>query len=256
MKRLKNPKMAIFIICSLMVIIWSIGITYLYAFPQDNNNSLPIIKQEEYDIPPLESKGLSDFLVVFSLIGLTLPAELSIVFLAEVVIGSAMNLDRKDMNFMRLLRVIGIGALLSIITAIMFYLVVYPAIHDLHAYTKPDTIVYETELEPNFTFGGAVTLLFFGLLFINSYHFIAFHLLQNLNLKASAFALVIPIIAYPVFWNGLVKQYTIDDFGEKTGSFFTGMLIISTAFILVYFFVLMWRLSLIGTAAEERQKVQ
>ncbi|TET29249.1 MAG: hypothetical protein E3J70_07500 [Candidatus Heimdallarchaeota archaeon] len=103
--------------------------------------------------PPLNTTAsLPRFNTIFTMMAFNFPIELAIVFFAEMVFSSIVRSDRKKMNFLRLLILLGSASALTVVNSLNHYFLIWPAMHDwpIHAgHTYNDTsIIPSGELKP------------------------------------------------------------------------------------------------------------
>ncbi|MHA1124698.1 MAG: hypothetical protein ACTSO7_03620 [Candidatus Heimdallarchaeota archaeon] len=212
-------------------------------------------------LPPLgNGTTLPNFSTVFSLMALNLPIEIIFVFLGEVLMGTALKLDPKRLNIKRLGIMIGSALALTIFTSLVYYLMVWPAIHDLAIHnqsfledpiTEEFTVPFYGDAQPMFSLGVDIVLLSFAMIFILGLHFLALKFIQGLTYLASALSMMFPLIYFPIFWNAISKEIINKFFMETTGEYFTFSLVIAGFFMLGSILLLLWQLTLIGTPVAE-----
>ena len=266
------------IIASAMFLIVNIGSYYVLAktdnsyvlFTNENDSAGSELGSNVNEIisPPLGNETtLPKWTTMFSLMALLLPIEIVIVFSAEIILGTSLKLDPKKKNLQRLGIMLGSSAALSVFGGIIHYLLVYPAIHDIpiHKYTFiiPGT---DNQTSPQYgiaqTFYGLgvdVVLLALSMLLILGLHFLAFKFIQGFNWTSTSVSTGLGLIFFPSIWAILIKQVTEKEFIETTGSLWTIMTIIACGFILFLLLLLLWKLTLVGTAPKmetEQQKYQ
>ncbi len=232
-KRLK--KSIFMIIAAMVVIVWNVGCYNLIAkqginlFGPSINNT-PIIDDPTTNIdyiidPPLGNEtSLPKFTTLFTLMAFNLPMEILIIFLAEIVLGSILRIERQRMTFLRLLLLLGSAIALTIANSVIHYFAVWPAMHDWPIHrelTFNDTSTYE--LVPQY--GGAevfnskgVDFLLFmvAMIVIVGMHFPVFKYLLRYNNLLSGLSLVIPFLNYFIVWFLLSRQVTANNFWERT----------------------------------------
>ena len=279
MRKSTLTKATFFVVAIAFLIVWNIGSYHVVAnkgldfitpainsAPEDPNLGTNVIIGE-ID-PPLGNATRPGIGAMFSMMALVLPTEMTLVFLAEIIISSAIGIDPKKKSLTRLGIMLGSASAISVISGIVHYLLVYPAIHDIpiHKYTylEPGTgiTVDDVYIDPVYLpqYGDAATFFSYGLdifflilaaVIIIGIHFPAFRFIQGLNNTASGISLALPLIAYPIIWNMLVSQETVRAFDETTGNIWTLTLIIGMGFVLLIVALLIWKLTLIGTAPKE-----
>ena len=230
-------------------------------------NSVPVITNPTTQVdqiinPPLgNTTSLPGFTTIFSLMALNLPINIIFVFLGEVLMGTALKLDPKRLNIKRLGIMIGSALALTVLTSLVYYLMVWPALHDLAIHnqaTFDDPKTPELEATPQyggaetfFTKGVDVVLLLFAMIIILGLIFLALKFIQGLTYLTSGTTLIFPLIYFPIFWSSLTKEITNKFFMEKTGTHFTFTLVIAGFFLLGSILLLIWQLTLIGTPVAE-----
>jgi len=286
MTRMKGMKRTAFIlIVSLAILVYNVGTYNLVAkkgidilspmYNEGPPGQTDITTDQEIDPPLGNQTVLPGFNAIFTMMVFNFPIELTIVFFAEMVFTSLVREDRKKMNFLRLLLLLGSAAALTVVNSINHYFLIWPAMHDwpIHAeHTYNDTSVNPAgELKPLYGenqdtfFSPAVTILIFiaAALIILGTHFLAFKYIQRLSYLNSGVSLIMPAIYYPIIWNTLARQTRELDFYEKTGNQFMFALIISGVMLLSIILILLWNLTLVGTqparktaAMESQEKYQ
>lgn len=263
-------KSTFLVIVAALLVIWSISSYYVVA-----NNNFSVFKPttdsipdetnfgtnqvEEVINPPLgNNTNRPGWYAVFSFMVMNLPLEITLVFSAEIIIGSASKMDPKKLNMRRLGLMFGSASAISVFSGIIQYFLIYPAIHDLPIHNKTYVDLITEEILPQY--GGAPTfysegvdilLLIVSMILLLGFHFLAFKYIQGLKYVTSSISLALPIIAYPLIWSGLTKQVTERAFYEKYSSMFILLLIIAVGYILMVFILFIWRLSLVGTAPKK-----
>ncbi|MHA1366250.1 MAG: hypothetical protein ACTSXA_08860 [Candidatus Heimdallarchaeota archaeon] len=273
MQKKNLMKFAIFMFAVMLMVGWNY-VSFRVVAQGDFNlfdnpattNSLPEITnpttQVDYIVdPPLgNSTSLPGFTTVFSLMALNLPVQIIFVFLAEVLMGTALKLDPKRLNIKRLGIMIGSALALTVVVSLVYYLMVWPAMHDLAIHnqgTFNDPITEEQNIlqyggaQTFFTKGVDILLLVFAMIFIMGFNFLAFKFIQRLTYLTSALSIAYPLVYFPIFWSALSKEITEKFFMEKTGTHLTFTLIVSLFFILGSVLLLIWQLTLIGTPVAE-----
>ena len=126
-----------------VLIVYNVGSFYVVAYkgqdifaPSANNQPLPTpdpsTNIDNVINPPLGNETtLPNATALFTLMVFNLPIEIAIVFLVEMLVGSMFRTEKKRMNFLRLLLLLGSAALLSIGSSTIQYFAVWPAMHDL-----------------------------------------------------------------------------------------------------------------------------
>jgi hypothetical protein len=271
MTRMKGLKKTIFIlVVSAAVLLYNIGTYYVIAekgvdllspmYNEGPPGQPGISPNADQSIdPPLGNiTDLPRFNTIFTMMAFNFPIEITIVFFAEMVFSSLVKADRKKMNFLRLLILLGSAAALTVVNSVNHYFLVWPAMHDwpIHAgHTYNDTTVNPSVLKPLYGenqatfFSPAVTILVLiaAAIIILGIHFLAFKYIQRLSFLNSGVALIMPAIYYPVIWNTLARQTRELQFFEETGNQFMFALIVSGLFLLTTVLILIWNLTLLGT---------
>ncbi|MHA1121504.1 MAG: hypothetical protein ACTSPC_01665 [Candidatus Heimdallarchaeota archaeon] len=157
-RKLGLKKTAFILIVSAAILLYNIG-TYdlianqgvdilapMYNEGQPGDTEItPNAGQEIY--PPLGNQTyLPKANTIFTMMVFNFPIELAIVFFAEMVFSSIVKSDRKKMNFLRLLILLGSASALTVVNSLNHYFLVWPAVHDwpIHAgHTYNDTTTYE-----------------------------------------------------------------------------------------------------------------
>ncbi|NHJ33544.1 MAG: hypothetical protein FK732_11855 [Asgard group archaeon] len=164
MSRMKGmKKTALILVISVVVLLYNIGTYNLIAEKgidilnpmynegqPDRLETNPTINQE-IDPPLGNQTNLPRFNTIFTMMAYNFPIEIAIVFFAEMVFSSLVRSDRKKMNFLRLLILLGSAAALTTVNSLNHYFLVWPAIHDwpIHAgHTYNDTSVSPYVLRP------------------------------------------------------------------------------------------------------------
>ncbi|NPE08933.1 MAG: hypothetical protein GNW80_11685 [Asgard group archaeon] len=272
MMRMQGMKKTAFIlIVSAAILLYNIGtynliaeqgvdiLTPMYNEAQPGETEITPILNQEIDPPLGNQTSLPKFNTVFTMMVFNFPIELAIVFFAEMVFSSIVKSDRKKMNFLRLLILLGSASALTVVNSLNHYFLIWPAIHDwpIHAgHTYNDTSITPSELKPLYGeqdtfFSPAVTILIFiaAAIIILGTHFAAFKFIQKLSLTCSGVSLLMPALYYPIIWNSLARQTRAQDLLEKTGNQFMFALIFSGLFLLTIVLILIWNLTLVGTKA-------
>ncbi len=158
MRKQGLKKTAFILIVSAAILLYNIGTYDLIAnqgvdiLTPMNNESQPgdtVITPNADQVidPPLGNQTiLPKFNTVFTMMVFNFPIELAIVFFAEMVFSSIVKTDRKKMNFLRLLILLGSASALTVVNSLNHYFLIWPAIHDwpIHAgHTYNDTSTYE-----------------------------------------------------------------------------------------------------------------
>ncbi len=278
LKRLK--KNALILIVTAVLLAYNVGSFYVVAYKgvdifTPSSKSIPPPEEAipEVDIdrvidPPLgNTTHLPNATTFFTLMVFNIPIEITIVFLAEILVGSILNADRQRMTFVRLLILLGSALLLSVGTSAIHYTAVWPALHDIpinsgHTYNQTVTLTNGTQIvvvmpqyggaQTFFTLGVDIVLLIVAIIVILGLHLVAFKYIQKLKWSITGVSLVIPALYYFVIWNSLARQVTVDLFWKKTGSHFNLSLIFALGFILMVLLILLWNLTLAGTKPEEK----
>ncbi|MHA1186642.1 MAG: hypothetical protein ACTSSK_07175, partial [Candidatus Heimdallarchaeota archaeon] len=211
-------KFAIFMFAVMLMVGWNY-VSFRVVAQGDFNlfdnpattNSLPEITnpttQVDYIVdPPLgNSTSLPGFTTVFSLMALNLPVQIIFVFLAEVLMGTALKLDPKRLNIKRLGIMIGSALALTVVVSLVYYLMVWPAMHDLAIHnqgTFNDPITEEQNIlqyggaQTFFTKGVDILLLVFAMIFIMGFNFLAFKFIQRLTYLTSALSIAYPLVYF------------------------------------------------------------
>jgi hypothetical protein len=125
------------------------GVDFLSPMSNEDPPGEPVLApnvDQEID-PPLGNQSvLPGFSTIFTMMAFNFPIELTIVFFAEMVFSSLIKADRKKMNFLRLLILLGTAGCLTVVNSVNHYFLVWPAMHDwpIHAqHTYNDTTTYE-----------------------------------------------------------------------------------------------------------------
>ena len=263
-------KTAFILIVSAAILLYNIGsydlianqgvdiLTPMYnAGPPDETEVNPNADQE-IDPPLGNQTNLPKVNTIFTMMVFNFPIELAIVFFAEMVFSSIIKTDRKKLNFLRLLILLGSASALTVVNSLNHYFLIWPAMHDWpihagHTYNDTTTLLNEPlygENQDTF-FSPAVTILIFitAAIIILGIHFLAFKFIQKLSITCSGVSLLMPAIYYPVIWNAMARQTRQQDLFEKTGNQFMFALIVSGIFLLTVILVLIWNLTLVGTQA-------
>ncbi|NHK31120.1 MAG: hypothetical protein FK730_07190 [Asgard group archaeon] len=270
----KRLKKSLFIaLVAMVVVVWNVGCYNLIAvkgvnlFGPSNN---PISDDPSNNIdsiidPPLgNSTTLPQFTTLFTLMAFNLPMEILIIFLAEIVVGSILRVEKQRMTFLRLLLLLGSALLLTIGNSVIHYVAVWPAMHDwpIHrGLTFNETITYEIipqygGAEVFFSKGVGVLLFLVSMIVIVGMHFPVFkYLLKYKNLQ-SGISLLVPFLNYFIVWLLLSRQITENLFGERTGKTFYLTIIFSGGFILLTLFLLLWNLTLTTKLQKQAKKAQ
>ena len=262
-KRLK--KNAFIFVAATIVLLWNIGSYYLVAHegvdlfnPSSNNvpigDESPMVNFDGIIPPPLGNQtNLPNASTLFTLMVFNAPIEITIVFLAEILMGSILGSDEKDrLNFLRLLLLLGASLMLTAANSVVHYLMIWPALHDapIHAgHTFNDTSTLEEipqygGAQTFFSQGVGIVMFLLAALIIVGMHFPVFKYLLKYDYIVSFASLGLPAIYYLIIWISLSKQITENLFYEKIGSQFTLGLIIATAFVVGVIVILLWNLTL------------
>ncbi|MCK5184881.1 MAG: hypothetical protein KAQ95_11290 [Candidatus Heimdallarchaeota archaeon] len=263
-------KTAFILIVSAAILLYNIGTYDLIANqgvdiltpmynegPPGETEIIPNVDQE-IDPPLGNQTNLPKFNTIFTMMVFNFPIELAIVFFAEMVFSSIVREDRKKLNFLRLLILLGSASALTVVNSLNHYFLIWPAIHDWpihagHEYNDTTTLLMEPlygENQDTF-FSPAVTILIFiaAAIIILGIHFLAFKFIQKLSITCSGVSLLMPAIYYPVIWNAMARQTRHQDLFETTGTQFMFALVISGIFLLAIILILIWNLTLVGTKA-------
>ena len=272
MQKKNHMKFAIFMFAVILMAGWSYVSFRVVAqgnfdlFNNPTTDSIPEVTNpttqvDEIIDPPLgNTTSLPGFSTLFSLMALNLPVQIIFVFLAEVLMGTALKLDPKRLNIKRLGIMIGSALALTVVVSLVYYLMVWPAVHDLAIHNQATFNDPITEEQNILQYGGALTffskgvdilLLVFAMIFIMGFNFLAFKFIQGLTYLTSGLSIAFPLIYFPIFWSALSKEITEKFFMEKTGSHLTLTLIVSLFFILGSVLLLILQLTLIGTPVAE-----
>jgi hypothetical protein len=259
-------------IVAMIVVVWNVGCYNLIAVKGVNlfGPSNPISDDPSNNIdsiidPPLgNSTSLPQFSTLFTLMAFNLPMEILIIFLAEIVVGSILRVEKQRMTFLRLLLLLGSALLLTIGNSVIHYVAVWPAMHDWpinRGLTFNQTITYEIipqygGAETFFSKGVGVLLFLVSMIVIVGMHFPVFKYLLKFKYLQAGVSLLIPFLNYLIVWILLSRQITEELFGERTGKTFYLTLIFSGGFILITIFLLLWNLTLASRLQKEVDKVQ
>lgn len=159
MMRMQGMKKTAFIlVVSAAILLYNIGtynliaeqgvdiLTPMYNEGQPGETEITPNADKEID-PPLGNQTiLPKFNTIFTMMAFNFPIELAIVFFAEMVFSSIVKADRKKMNFLRLLILLGSASALTVVNSLNHYFLIWPAMHDwpIHAgHTYNDTSTYE-----------------------------------------------------------------------------------------------------------------
>ncbi len=280
MRKSTISKAIFFVVAITFLVVWNVGCYHVIAqrgidFITPASNSTPGNADLDTNVvgvidPPLGNATKPGIGAMFSLMALVLPTEIALVFIAEILLGTSMGLDPKKKSLTRLGIMLGSAGAISVISGIVHYLLVYPAIHDLPIHTKtylePGTGV---EVEGVFIpevwlpqYGDAATFNSLGLdifflilaaIIIIGIHYPAYRYIQGMNNTTSIVSLALPLIAYPIVWAMLVNQVTVKAFYETTGTVWTMTALISGGLVLFFTILLIWKLTLMGTAPKEEK---
>ena len=270
MMRMQGMKKTAFIlIVSAAILLYNIGsynliakqgvdiLTPMYNEGQPGETEITPNVDQEIDPPLGNQTSLPKFNTIFTMMAFNFPIELAIVFFAEMVFSSLVKADRKKMNFLRLLILLGSASALTVVNSLNHYFLIWPAMHDWpihagHTYNDTTTLLNEPLYgEQDTFFSPAVTVLIFiaAAIIILGIHFAAFKFIQKLSITCSGVSLLMPALYYPIIWSVLAKQTRESDLFEKTGNQFMFALVISGIFLLTVILVLIWNLTLVGTQA-------
>lgn len=270
MMRMQGMKKTAFIlVVSAAILLYNIGsynliakqgvdiLTPMYNEGQPGETEITPNVDQEIDPPLGNQTSLPRFNTIFTMMAFNFPIELAIVFFAEMVFSSIVRSDRKKMNFLRLLILLGSASALTVVNSLNHYFLIWPAMHDWpihagHTYNDTTTLLNEPLYgEQDTFFSPAVTVLIFiaAAIIILGIHFAAFKFIQKLSITCSGVSLLMPALYYPIIWSVLAKQTRESDLFEKTGNQFMFALVISGIFLLTVILVLIWNLTLVGTKA-------
>ncbi len=270
MMRMQGMKKTAFIlIVSAAILLYNIGsynliakqgvdiLTPMYNEGQPGETEITPNVDQEIDPPLGNQTSLPRFNTIFTMMAFNFPIELAIVFFAEMVFSSIVRSDRKKMNFLRLLILLGSASALTVVNSLNHYFLIWPAMHDWpihagHTYNDTTTLLNEPLYgEQDTFFSPAVTVLIFiaAAIIVLGIHFAAFKFIQKLSITCSGVSLLMPALYYPIIWSVLAKQTRESDLFEKTGNQFMFALVISGIFLLTVILVLIWNLTLVGTQA-------
>ena len=277
MQKISKTKSTLLIFAAALLVIWSISSIYVVANndfdnlnitrnsnPGENNLGSNVVGIIE---PPLgNNTNLPPWYSVFTYMVMNLPFEITIVFSAELIVGSALKLDQKKLNMKRLGIMLGSSAALSVFMGVIQYFLLYPAIHDLpihnKTYIQPGTGTEEIPAVYLPQYGGAPTfysegvdylLLIVAAILILGLHFLAFKYIQNFKYLTAGISLIIPLLVYPLLWNSLTKQVTENKFLEKYESIFFIFLLVSLGYIAIIIILFLWKLSLTGSSPQKAE---
>ncbi len=262
-------KTAFILIVSAAILLYNIGtydlianqgvdiLTPMYNEGQPGETEITPNLDQEIDPPLGNQTSLPRFNTIFTMTVFNFPIELAIVFFAEMVFSSIVKFDRKKMNFLRLLILLGSASALTVVNSLNHYFLIWPALHDwpIHAgHTYNDTTTQLLEPlygEQDTFFSPAVTILIFiaAAIIILGIHFLAFKFIQKLSIICSGVSLLMPAVYYPIIWSAMARQTREQDLYETTGNQFMFALILSGLFLLTIILVLIWNLTLVGTQA-------
>jgi len=273
-------KAIFFVVAITFLVVWNVGCYHVIAqrgidFITPASNSTPGNANLDTNVvgvidPPLGNATKPGIGAMFSLMALVLPTEIALVFIAEILLGTSMGLDPKKKSLTRLGIMLGSAGAISVISGIVHYLLVYPAIHDLPIHTKT-YLEQRTGVEVEGVFipevwlpqyGDAATFNSLGLdifflilaaIIIIGIHYPAYRYIQGMNNTTSIVSLALPLIAYPIVWAMLVNQVTVKAFYETTGTVWTMTALISGGLVLFFTILLIWKLTLMGTAPKEEK---
>jgi len=151
-------KTAFILIVSAAILLYNIGtynlmaeqgadiLTPMYNEGQPGETVITPNLGQEIDPPLGNQTSLPRANTIFTMMVFNFPIELAIVFFAEMVFSSIVKSDRKKMNFLRLLILLGSASALTVVNSLNHYLLIWPAMHDwsIHAgRTYNDTSTYE-----------------------------------------------------------------------------------------------------------------
>ncbi len=278
MRKSTISKTIFFVVAIAFLVVWNVGCSHVVA-----NNGLDFISPtlnnvqgdanldtnaDEVIDPPLGNATKPGIGAMFSMIALLLPTEITLIFIAEVIFGTSMGLDPKKKSFARFGIMLGSAGAVSVVSGIVNYLLVYPAIHDIpihrHTYLKPGTGIEVDDVMvppvnlPQYgsaeTFNSfAVNILFLILaaIILLGAHYLALRYIQRTKITASIVSLILPLVIYPIIWSTLIKQVTEKAFFEKTGDIWTFSALLAGGFILFSLLLMLWKLTLLGTSPKE-----
>ncbi|MHA1555453.1 MAG: hypothetical protein ACTSPM_00825 [Candidatus Heimdallarchaeota archaeon] len=280
MRKSTISKAIFFVVAITFLVVWNVGCYHVIAqrgidFITPASNSTPGNANLDTNVvgvidPPLGNATKPGIGAMFSLMALVLPTEIALVFIAEILLGTSMGLDPKKKSLTRLGIMLGSAGAISVISGIVHYLLVYPAIHDLPIHTKT-YLEQRTGVEVEGVFipevwlpqyGDAATFNSLGLdifflilaaIIIIGIHYPAYRYIQGMNNTTSIVSLALPLIAYPIVWAMLVNQVTVKAFYETTGTVWTMTALISGGLVLFFTILLIWKLTLMGTAPKEEK---
>ncbi len=273
-------KAIFFVVAIAFLVVWNVGCYHVVAnrgidFITPALNNAPGDANLDTNVnrvidPPLGNATRPGIGAMFSMMALVLPTEITLIFIAEVLLGTTMGLDPKKKSLTRLGIMLGSAGAISVISGIVHYLLVYPAIHDIPIHRKtflePGTgVEVEGVWIPEIwlpQYGDAATFNSLGLnifflilasIIIIGIHYPALRYIQGMKNSVSIASLALPLIAYPLIWSTLIKQDTVKAFFESTGSFWTFTILLASGFTLFFVLLLIWKLTLLGTAPKEEK---
>lgn len=281
MRKSTISKAIFFVVAIAFLVVWNVGCYHVVAnrgidFITPALNNAPGDANLDTNVnsvidPPLGNATRPGIGAMFSMMALVLPTEITLIFIAEVILGTSIGLDPKKKSLTRFGIMLGSAGAISVISGIVHYLLVYPAIHDIpihiNTYLEPGTGIEVEGVEipavylPQY--GDAATFNSFGLnifflilaaIIIIGIHYPAYRYIQGMNNTSSIVSLALPLIAYPIVWSTLIKQVTVKAFFESTGSIWTFTALIAGGFVLFSLLLLIWKLTLLGTAPKEEKK--
>jgi hypothetical protein len=226
---------------------------------QPNEDGFEINIDETIEPPLGNSTTLPSFATFFTLYLFNFPIEISIIFIGEIVFGSAMNLDKKRLTLTRFGIMMGAAAAIAVGTSLVHYLMVWPAIHDLPIHNAPpytDPITEEVkpqygDAQPLFSKGVDITLLIFAAIIIIGLHYPVMRFIQGMKNTPIFLTMALPLIYYPVLWNTLAKQITKENFMDKMGTHFNLLLLLALAFVFGFIIKYIWEISQSGLRFRE-----
>lgn len=280
MRKSTISKTIFFVVVIAFLVVWNIGCYHVVAhkgidFISPAVNNTPGDTDLDTNVigvidAPLGNATKPGIKAMFSMMVLILPTELVLIFIAEVIISTAIGLDPKKKSLARLGIMIGSASAISVISGIVHYFLVYPAIHDIpihrNTYLEPGTgvevegimipPVYMPQYGNTTTFHSLGLNIFFLILaaiIIIGIHYPAYRYIQGMKNTPSLISLALPLITYPIYWSTLTNQVTEKAFFESVESTWTLTLIFAGGFIMLILLLLIWRLSLVGTAPKEEK---
>jgi hypothetical protein len=256
------------LIIAAVVVTWNIGCYNLIVVRGVNlfSDNRPVIDNPStnYDYliiddiiePPMgNSTSLPKFTTLFTLMLFTFPIEIVVVFLSEMLLGSILRVEKKQMSFMRLLILLGTSLALGVASATINYVAVWPALHDIPI--NRNLQFNDTSVDPGGVltpqYGGAETffspavailVLLIAAILIVGIHFPVYKFILNMNYLQSSISLALPALYYFVIWFTLSRQTTQGNFWEKTGSHFYLSLILAAGIVFLVLVILLWNMTL------------